>query len=89
MQQLIDRIVECVGRDRVLTGKAVRERATSLWNGAPNPAAAILMPRSTEEVSAMLRLCHEARQTAIGRRYSTSQPGRASPNRTAARQAAP
>ncbi len=65
MELLIDRIAERVGHDRVLTGDAVRERATSLWNSAPNPAAAILLPRSTAEVSEMLRLCHEAHQTVI------------------------
>ena len=65
MDKLICRIVERLGENRVLTGEAVSQRATSLWNSAPNPAAAILLPRSTGEVSEMLRLCHAAGQAAI------------------------
>ncbi len=65
MGKLIGRIAERLGGNRVLTGEAVSQRAISLWNSDPNPAMAILLPRSTDEVSEMLRLCHEAGQTVV------------------------
>ncbi len=82
MEELIGRIAERLGESRVLVGEAVSQRATSLWNSDPNPAAAILLPRSTEEVSEMLRLCHEAGQTVITQGGLTGVVAGAEPGNT-------
>jgi len=58
-------ISKIVGADRLLMGDAVAGRATSYWNSAPMQAAAIALPRSTEEVSAILKCCHEHDQTVV------------------------
>jgi len=49
----------------MLTGDAVAERATSYWNSAPTQAAAIVLPGSTGDVSAILKCCHEHEQTVV------------------------
>jgi len=41
MDALLNRMIECLGADRVLVGEAVSERATSYWNSAPNPVGAL------------------------------------------------
>jgi FAD/FMN-containing dehydrogenase len=41
----------------MLEGAAVRERAGTLWHGRVE-AELLVRPRSTEQVSAVLRLCH-------------------------------
>lgn len=58
-------IRERLGTDRVLTGLAVSERATSYWNSNATTAKAILVPRSTDEVSFMLGVCHEMDQSVV------------------------
>ena len=54
-----------VGRDRLLANDAIAERATSFWNSAPMQAKSLLLPRSTDEVSQILRCCHESGQTVV------------------------
>jgi FAD/FMN-containing dehydrogenase len=62
---VVQDIVDIVGKDRVLTGAAVAGRATSFWNEAPMRARALVLPRNTEEVAAVLRACHAAAQPVI------------------------
>ncbi len=50
---------------RVLRPDVVAERATSYWNSAPMQARALVMPSSTQEVSAILRSCNNAGQSVI------------------------
>jgi FAD/FMN-containing dehydrogenase len=54
-----------LGPDDVLTGDAARARAASWIDPTPREAAAILRPRTTEQVAAALRLCHAAGQPLI------------------------
>jgi len=57
--RLIDALTQALGPDGVLTGAAIPARHASDWSGLPPvPPSALLRPRSTEEVSAALRLCH-------------------------------
>ena len=65
MADVVQDIVDIVGKDRVLTGAAVAGRATSFWNEAPMRARALVLPRNTEEVAAVLRACHAAAQPVI------------------------
>ena len=53
------------GPGGLLTGADVRARASGIWNPAPIEADAIVRPRGTEEVAALLRLCHEAEQPLV------------------------
>lgn len=58
---ILARLTELLGRDGVLEAAAVLQRATSHWDPAPMRALALVRPRTTEEVSAVLRICHAAR----------------------------
>src|SRR5688572_9327273 len=53
-----------VGDQGMLEGAAVRERAATLWHGRVD-AELLVRPRSTEQVSAILRLCHGRGQPVV------------------------
>ncbi len=65
MSQLVADLVKIAGSDSVLTGDDVSSRAVGIWRPQGIQAHAIVRPRSTEEVSAILKLCHERGQTVI------------------------
>ncbi len=65
MSQLVADLVDIVGSDSVLTGEDVSSRAVGIWRPQGIQAHAIVRPRTTEEVSAILQLCHERGQTVI------------------------
>ncbi len=54
-----------LGENRQLPPDEVARRATSYWNSAPMQARALMLPRSTQEVSAVLRWCHENSQSVV------------------------
>jgi FAD/FMN-containing dehydrogenase len=53
-----------VGEQGMLEGAAVRDRAGTLWHGRID-AELLVRPRSTEQVSAVLRLCHGRGQPVV------------------------
>jgi FAD/FMN-containing dehydrogenase len=53
-----------LGESGLITGEQVRERAVDI-NGVPPRATAMARPRSTEQVAAVLRLCHARRQPVV------------------------
>ena len=59
-EALIGQLVEALGADAVLTGEAAKERAVSSWSRMGTPIA-FVRPASTEQVSAVLKLCNAAR----------------------------
>jgi FAD/FMN-containing dehydrogenase len=61
----LDDIVGIVGVSGVLTGADVAARPASWLRPEPSRAKAIVRPANTEEVAAVMRLCHEAGQTVI------------------------
>ena len=65
MGDIVEQLKGIVGADRVLDSAAVAQRATSYWNDAPMQAKALVLPETTEEVSAVLRCCHGSGQTVI------------------------
>ena len=65
MSELRAELTRIVGEDRLISGDAIANRATSYWNSAPMQARAIVCPGATEEVSAVLRYCHEHEQTVV------------------------
>jgi FAD/FMN-containing dehydrogenase len=65
LAQLIAGLRAAVGADAVLTGGDVTARAASWIDPAPLQAAAIVRPRTTEQMAAALRVCHDAGQPVI------------------------
>ena len=65
MNEVLARITEIVGAGAVLTGDELLERATSYWDSSPTKAKLLVRPTSTEQVSDVLRLCHECDQTVV------------------------
>jgi FAD/FMN-containing dehydrogenase len=54
-----------LGPGGLLTKDALASRATSLWNSQPMSALALVRPKTTSQVSTILRLCHEAAQEVV------------------------
>lgn len=65
MPALIDELIQALGQSQVILGDEIGQRATSYWNQSPTTARALLKPRSTEEVSAALRICHAHKQPVV------------------------
>jgi len=62
---LIDDIIGIVGTSGVLTGADVSARPASWLRPEPCRAMAIVRPANTDEVAAVMRLCHAAGQVVI------------------------
>ena len=65
MTDLIEDLVDVVGEKGVLTGEDVSARPASWIRPEPCRAKAIVRPASTDEVSAVMRLCHAAGQSVV------------------------
>ncbi len=65
MADLIEELVGIVGMTGVLTGADVAARPASWLRPEPSRAKAIARPANTDEVSAVMRLCHSAGQAVI------------------------
>jgi FAD/FMN-containing dehydrogenase len=63
--QLLDRLVDIVGAEHVLTGERVSARAVGWADHSPSRALAIVRPGSTAEVSRVLAACHGAGQPIV------------------------
>jgi FAD/FMN-containing dehydrogenase len=65
MNQLIEHIRGIVGPGGILTGEDVRSRSDGWPPVGGCQARALVRPATTAEVSAVLRLCHEAGQSVV------------------------
>ena len=65
MEDIVAKLTRELGPDAVVTGDEVRTRSTGWMRPGPNLAKALVRPRSTEEVSKILRICHEAHQPVV------------------------
>ncbi|MCH8866860.1 MAG: FAD-binding oxidoreductase [Proteobacteria bacterium] len=65
MSKIIEKLKDVVGAGRIMTGDSVAERPTSFWNHDPTRAKAIVLPISTDEVSAILHCCHDHEQSVV------------------------
>jgi FAD/FMN-containing dehydrogenase len=65
MADIVSELVALLGADAVLDGKAVRGRARHVWDPRPMEARALVRPRMTGEVSAVLKLCHRHGQPVV------------------------
>ena len=62
---MIEHLTQLLGEKHVITGDAIAERATSYWDPSPMQALALVYPGNTDEVSAVLKLCNEAKQPVV------------------------
>lgn len=66
LERVIGALRGVLGDDGVRTGDAIPVHAMTDWTGyAPTRPAALLLPRSTDEVSRALALCNEAGQPVV------------------------
>jgi FAD/FMN-containing dehydrogenase len=62
---VVQALIEVLGRPRVITGAQIAQRITSHWDASPTTALALIKPRSTQEVSAALTICHQFKQPIV------------------------
>ncbi len=65
MSDVLQALIDALGEEVVVHGDAVAARATSYWDASPTRAMAVLRPRTTEEVSAALAICHRFNQAVV------------------------
>ncbi|MEC9165817.1 MAG: FAD-binding oxidoreductase [Pseudomonadota bacterium] len=65
MSEVVEKIREMVGDTGVLTGNEVSERIAVWGTNEPMRALAIVRPRTVEEVSQVLKICHAAGQSVV------------------------
>ncbi|PTU28256.1 FAD-binding oxidoreductase [Stenotrophobium rhamnosiphilum] len=65
MSTIVEALREAVGADAVLDAAATAERASSYWDQSPMRAAALVRPRTTAEVAAVLKVCHARGQVVV------------------------
>jgi FAD/FMN-containing dehydrogenase len=74
---------EALGDDAVRTGDAIGERQMTDWTRhAPTRPAALLLPRTTEQVARTLMICNDAGQTVVPQGGMTGLAGGAIPRAT-------
>ncbi|MEM7371443.1 MAG: FAD-binding oxidoreductase [Bacteroidota bacterium] len=63
---VIDALINHLGPSKVLTGEDVKERYFHIWQmDEPLSAKAVLLPQSTADVSAMMKICHAHHQPVV------------------------
>lgn len=79
--EFLDAIAREIGPDRVQTGDAIAPRHRTDWSGVPPvQPLALVRPRSTDEVSAVLRLCSAHRVPVVPQGGLTGLAGAAVPS---------
>ncbi len=65
-EHIVSSLILKIGENRVLTGSAVKERYHHIWlMDQPLKALAVVLPRTTQEVSDVLNICHEYHQPVV------------------------
>lgn len=79
-EQLIQELISTLGADVVLRGADVPERYQTDWSGTPpQQPLALVRPRTTEEISAALRLCSAHKVAVVPQGGMTGLAGAATP----------
>ncbi len=79
-EQFVKDLQQALGAEVVLVGDAAEARYHTDWSGTPPVAPwALVRPRSTEDVSAALRLCHAHRVPVVPQGGLTGLAGGAVP----------
>ena len=80
MQTLIDRLSDVVDKNTLVTAEDISEKYAADWSGAdPCKPAALLKPKSTDELSQIMALCHEYNQPVVVQGGLTGLAGGATP----------
>jgi FAD/FMN-containing dehydrogenase len=59
-------LIEVLGKDKVLLGKALNNRYVHIWKmNQPLSARCVVLPKTTEEVSDILKICHTHQQPIV------------------------
>jgi len=64
-QQLLQQFEAIVGPAGILPGAALAGRSAGIWSGQQLEALALLRPRTTDEVSRVMQVCHAAGQVVV------------------------
>lgn len=63
---MLDELRSQLGAEKVLTGQDVRERYSHIWTmDQPLQAKAVILPRTTADVSIALKICHAHQQPVV------------------------
>ena len=79
--ELLRRIEAIVGAAGILSGNGLAGRSAGIWSGKALQALALVRPKTTAEVSRVMRLCHAAGQVVVvaggmtGLAYCVRHPG--------------
>ena len=65
MGEVVTDLIQALGSECVITGEAIAQRATSYWDQSPTSAMALVKPRSTEQVSQIMAICHAHKQPVV------------------------
>ena len=80
MQTLIARLSDIVDKNTLVTADDISEKYSADWSGAdPCKPAALLKPKSTDELSQIMALCHEYNQPVVVQGGLTGLAGGATP----------
>ena len=63
---IITQLQQALNTTKILTGEALKERYTHIWRmDEPLNALAVILPKTTEEVAAALKICHANNQPVV------------------------
>lgn len=65
LSELIQQLASMVGAENVLVDDDLQQRACSYWDPSPLRAKALVRPRTTNEVSGVMRICHDHGQSVV------------------------
>ena len=80
MSELISQLESALDASSLLLGDAISDKYYADWSGAePCPPGALLKPRTTGELSAIMALCHQYNQSVVVQGGLTGLAGGATP----------
>ncbi|MCF6220632.1 MAG: FAD-binding oxidoreductase [Robiginitomaculum sp.] len=65
MPNIVNSLKAELGEGAILSRSDVAKRAVSYWDNSPMQAKVLLRPKSTQEVSKILQICHAHRQSVV------------------------
>ncbi|MEJ2127674.1 MAG: FAD-binding oxidoreductase [Woeseiaceae bacterium] len=65
MSDIVDQVGKIVGSRAITRGDQLADRAVSYWDSSPTRALCLVRPESTEQLSAIMRTCHEHDQSVV------------------------
>jgi FAD/FMN-containing dehydrogenase len=80
MNTLLDQLKASIDPSSLILGDAISDKYFADWSGAkPCPPAALLLPKTTKELSAIMALCHQFDQPVVVQGGLTGLAGGATP----------